>query len=96
MKIVKKYNIMKQPKETPLALAEISTKVFTQKQVTQHYHKFKLQSCLTRLYLSIYLQEMNRIKRSTNNQVNGINEDDTVKATTDSFHRNIQPWLFPS
>ena len=32
---------------------------------------------------------METIKRSTNNQINGIDEDDIVNATTDSLHRNI-------
>ena len=34
---------------------------------------------------------METIKRSTNNQVNDIDEDDIAKATTDSLHINIQP-----
>ena len=34
---------------------------------------------------------METIKRSTNNQVNGIDKDGMVKATTNSLHRNIQP-----
>ena len=32
---------------------------------------------------------MKTIKRSDNNQVNSIDEDDIVNATTDSLHRNI-------
>ena len=32
---------------------------------------------------------MKTIKRSTNNQVNSIDEGDIVNATTDSLHRNI-------
>ena len=32
---------------------------------------------------------MKTIKRSANNQVNSIDEDDIVNATTDSLHRNI-------